>query len=734
MANSVDKGTQVININFKQNLASRNQNKAFYGVIPKGIYSGGELSIVGNVARLAPMVAYIKDIGNSLSLKVETTSNYDVSEMTSTLPYVVCEFDWVDAENSYMDIRAVAIPASNHLIIGKGLYTGTTLTGFDLSERDTAFLPSLSQKGDVLTLNADKVIIDGDLTVSGSQEVEVSDEIITVNSGQIGTPSVGLLGGLEIERGDETNFQIVFRESDDVLTTGLVGSLKRVATLEDVPKSEGISFWNDTNKTLDTTSGLVFEQITTDPQLSLLRTTGVSRLSFGELGDKFQAGLEFNGNSILLYPDFNGGSPRLALHPTNGFQVNGTVNQWGLTNSGDDLIIKDVTESHSLITMKSNEKKVIIDGTLEVTGAISETTLEDFNKLSNLTYLEKYLSPDLVISINTHCVAYDNRKRAIMYYIARISSTYYIAYVRTGSSGVNLLSNGADPIRYCVTLGIQSTASFDQESILVVTDTANYILSTNSSTLVAIPGLSFSGIAPTASVRDIGNNRLFLLDGSINSSIKYSTGSNNFQTWITLSIGTGLNYYKDITYNPDTGQIVCSKIELGIAYFAVSDSGLTSFTEYTYTLPTTSQFNLQGKQLRYFKGKYFFLTDEDETGYLRIYESTDAISWALSCEYYKESIVGSSGFSPKGFVSTGETLYVFTNFPEVFYNENGTDWYVLNDVVNPFISEALGTIQYHRYADKSFISNPTVKGGDTSIIPYANTITGTDVNNATKLN
>lgn len=66
---------------------------------------------------------------------------------------------------------------------------------------------------------SNNIIITGDLTVNGttttvnSTTVALGDNIIVLNSGEAGTPSLN--AGLEIERGTSTNAFLVFDESDD---------------------------------------------------------------------------------------------------------------------------------------------------------------------------------------------------------------------------------------------------------------------------------------------------------------------------------------------------------------------------------------------------------------------------------------------------------------------------------------------------------------------------------------
>ena len=80
---------------------------------------------------------------------------------------------------------------------------------------------------DDVTIGND-LVVTGDLTVSGttttvnSNEVNIGDNIIVLNSDEAGTPTQD--GGIDIERGTQTNARIAWDESEDYWVAGLVGS------------------------------------------------------------------------------------------------------------------------------------------------------------------------------------------------------------------------------------------------------------------------------------------------------------------------------------------------------------------------------------------------------------------------------------------------------------------------------------------------------------------------------
>jgi len=104
------------------------------------------------------------------------------------------------------------------------------------------------------------LVVTGDLTVNGTTTsvntatVEIEDNIIEINSNQTGTPAGTLRGGIVVNRGDETDYEFVFVESDDLFKVGMVGQLQAVATRQDSPTPDAIPVWNDTASRFDTST------------------------------------------------------------------------------------------------------------------------------------------------------------------------------------------------------------------------------------------------------------------------------------------------------------------------------------------------------------------------------------------------------------------------------------------------------------------------------------------------
>jgi len=117
--------------------------------------------------------------------------------------------------------------------------------------------------------------ISGDLTVDGSitylntAQLDVSDNIININTGLTGAPPVGMVSGMQVKRGSSNPYFFIFSEVDDTFRIGINASegglpagTQAVATRQDAPTDKGIAVWNDTAKRFDTSAGFTFDNAT----------------------------------------------------------------------------------------------------------------------------------------------------------------------------------------------------------------------------------------------------------------------------------------------------------------------------------------------------------------------------------------------------------------------------------------------------------------------------------------
>lgn len=151
--------------------------------------------------------------------------------------------------------------------------TGTDKTSFQLDMKKSGPRVKVESGGlsarnaadsAYVNFRANDVTVDGDLIVKGqqsiikSQTVEVADNTLLLNKGEVGPGVTKGFAGIEIDRGTEENFFFGFNESDDMFKIGKEGSMMDVALRETVENMNDGMFvsWNAAKKALETTNTL----------------------------------------------------------------------------------------------------------------------------------------------------------------------------------------------------------------------------------------------------------------------------------------------------------------------------------------------------------------------------------------------------------------------------------------------------------------------------------------------
>lgn len=140
-------------------------------------------------------------------------------------------------------IRSTTLSGASINIDG-GTIDGTIIGAAGAAE---GTFTDLSATGDV-TLN--NLTVAGTSTFTGgafevnTTTVTTDDNLIIINDGEVGAGVTGGTAGLQVDRGSLTDYQFMFRESDDAFVIGEVGSLQAVATREDTPTDNGLAYWD----------------------------------------------------------------------------------------------------------------------------------------------------------------------------------------------------------------------------------------------------------------------------------------------------------------------------------------------------------------------------------------------------------------------------------------------------------------------------------------------------------
>lgn len=129
---------------------------------------------------------------------------------------------------------------------------------------------SVSLTGTNAQTIASDVTFNGNTYFNGSetqvnhQTVTTQDNLIVINSGEVGAGVTSGSAGIEVDRGTLENFHFKFVESDDSFKVGKISALQSVATREDTPTDGGVATWNATDKKFNTSKNVTVDDITID--------------------------------------------------------------------------------------------------------------------------------------------------------------------------------------------------------------------------------------------------------------------------------------------------------------------------------------------------------------------------------------------------------------------------------------------------------------------------------------
>lgn len=125
--------------------------------------------------------------------------------------------------------------------------------GFSIRNEDD------TEYGDLIVRNLtikEDIVFGGDAFIIDTEEVKVTDNILTLNSGEQGEGVTKGISGLEIDRGKLPNYFIIFDESDDRFKCGTEGNQFPLMLRDNEPDMVDGAFltWNSTFKRAQTTS------------------------------------------------------------------------------------------------------------------------------------------------------------------------------------------------------------------------------------------------------------------------------------------------------------------------------------------------------------------------------------------------------------------------------------------------------------------------------------------------
>lgn len=111
--------------------------------------------------------------------------------------------------------------------------TQTTITGDMTAEDNLSVLGNLTVTGNLT--------VSGDNFSANVQTVNIADAITVINHGEVGSGVTNRYSGVQVDRGDLTDFQFVYDEFDDFFKMGEVGDLEIVASRDWVNTNYALS-------------------------------------------------------------------------------------------------------------------------------------------------------------------------------------------------------------------------------------------------------------------------------------------------------------------------------------------------------------------------------------------------------------------------------------------------------------------------------------------------------------
>ena len=226
------------NSGWKYGAGSSNQYGAFHSISPStGSFDFYISTVAGNTDATMPII-------NTLSLRPNGDAYVNNILHATTLQG---NLDWTYLTNtSHTHLKSMI----TDFVEGDYVHT----TGTETINGTKTFNDNVTVRGNVY--------IAGTATTIYAENLGVKDNLITINSGETNSGVTRGYAGIEIDRGQLTNYIFIFDENQQNFRIGQTESqtanTQAVATREDSPISSGISFWNDSQYRFDTSNNLTW--------------------------------------------------------------------------------------------------------------------------------------------------------------------------------------------------------------------------------------------------------------------------------------------------------------------------------------------------------------------------------------------------------------------------------------------------------------------------------------------
>jgi hypothetical protein len=352
---------------------------------------------------------YVNDFGDVKTLTVEDDISGFLMDYALTSEIVSVSGNLQDQiENNDSDISQLRIDVD---AISGGLSSVTIAKSqiTDFTESDYVHITGDENVGGNKTFLND-VSVAGTFTIAGSafqvdtEHVRTSDNIITVNYGEVGTGVTSLSAGIVVDRGSEEDYYFIFNEISDTFRIGEAGSLQAVATRSDSIANNNLVYWDDTENIFKD-AGIAYTSI--DPisgnyvSKSGGTMSGPLTIEYAHTGDYLSGDAQFtivdtdtSGYCGMVLDGFYGGDFLVKANGTTIGSFYATSNYVGFYSENCDSYVDLETSSNSgYLANDWNVDTFKVNNNLTVTGNISGGFIYgDGSKLTNIVDDNLYVS------------------------------------------------------------------------------------------------------------------------------------------------------------------------------------------------------------------------------------------------------------------------------------------------------------------------------------------------------
>jgi len=215
----------------------------------RSIQLGGDLSGSVSFDGTADVTITATIAADSVALGTDTTGNY-VATVAGTANQVTVTGSGSESAAVTLSLPQDIATTSNPTFAGvTGGNVQVGVTGDNEIDTDEGNL-TIDSAGGTVTID-DNLVVSGDLTVSGTttsvntETINLADNVITLNSNATGAPTEN--AGIEIERGDSTNVELRWNETDDTWEATRDGATYADILLagDNIPTSDITNFTED---------------------------------------------------------------------------------------------------------------------------------------------------------------------------------------------------------------------------------------------------------------------------------------------------------------------------------------------------------------------------------------------------------------------------------------------------------------------------------------------------------